>query len=140
MTTPVHPPIGTDPNRIAHLVDTLHRTCAELRSSVGPATDAVIHMPSATAYAFPETQRDLSLMQSVPRRHADERAAILDAMPAQVAILDETGVVVAVNESWRIYGHSNDGRAIDATVGMTYFNQCQAQRVSASLIKVWHVG
>ena len=82
MTTPMRPPIGTDPNRIAHLVDTLHRTYAELRSLVGPATDAVIHMPSATAYAFPETQRDFSLMETAQRRHADERAAILDAMRA----------------------------------------------------------
>ena len=46
-------------------------------------------------------------------------------MPAQLAILDETGVVVAVNKSWRIYGHSNGGPAIDASIGMNYFNQCR---------------
>ncbi|MBC7737136.1 MAG: response regulator, partial [Candidatus Saccharibacteria bacterium] len=50
----------------------------------------------------------------------------LDAMPAQVAILDETGQIVAVNESWRNFGRSNDGPAIDSSVGMNYFDQCRA--------------
>ncbi|MBC7738326.1 MAG: PAS domain-containing protein, partial [Candidatus Saccharibacteria bacterium] len=126
MTTRVRPPIATDLDRIARLVDTLHQTYDELRTLVGPATDALIHLPSATAYAFPETQRDFSLMETAQRRHADERAAILDAMPAQVAILDETGQIVAVNESWRNFGRSNDGPAIDSSVGMNYFDQCRA--------------
>jgi PAS domain-containing protein len=38
---------------------------------------------------------------------SNQRDAILDALPAHVALLDANGIIVAVNEAWRNFGARN---------------------------------
>jgi diguanylate cyclase (GGDEF)-like protein/PAS domain S-box-containing protein len=52
----------------------------ELRRSDAPATDGVSHREQETAGFW---------------------RAMLDAIPAEVAVLDETGAIIAMNEAWR---------------------------------------
>ena len=42
--------------------------------------------------------------------------AALDALPMSLAVVDRTGVIVAVNESWRRFARDNGGGA-DIGVG-----------------------
>ncbi len=51
--------------------------------------------------------------------------AILDALHANIALLDETGRIVDVNEAWRRFGRENDLRLTDSGVGENYLAHCE---------------
>jgi PAS domain S-box-containing protein len=52
------------------------------------------------------------------------RAAILDALPANVALLDGRGVILAVNEAWRRFAAANALLEPSACVGQNYLEVC----------------
>ena len=55
---------------------------------------------------------------------AQVQAAILNALPAHVALIDPDGVILAVNESWRRYGAANRLETADAAIGANYLTIC----------------
>ncbi len=52
----------------------------------------------------------------------------LDALAANIAILDETGVIVAVNRSWRAFAQANGIDPKLASEGVNYLGVCDAAR------------
>jgi PAS domain-containing protein len=52
-------------------------------------------------------------------------SAALDSLPARVAIIDESGAIVAVNRAWRDFAATN-GVAAGATEGANYLRVCEA--------------
>jgi signal transduction histidine kinase/ActR/RegA family two-component response regulator len=48
----------------------------------------------------------------------------LDALPAHIAILDESGTVVSVNMAWRQFAEANGFAAPEYGVGMNYLTVC----------------
>ncbi|HYM02344.1 MAG TPA: PAS domain S-box protein [Stellaceae bacterium] len=66
-------------------------------------------------------ERELTL-----RRLAQRQAAILDALPAHVALLDREGRILSVSRSWNEFAAAS---GIDATmpVGHSYFEFCDAR-------------
>jgi two-component system, NarL family, sensor kinase len=60
---------------------------------------------------------------------ADDAEALLrstlDALSAHVAVLDEHGTIVAVNEAWRSFGVATGYAAADHGVGMNYLAVCE---------------
>jgi PAS domain S-box-containing protein len=52
------------------------------------------------------------------------RAAILDALPAHVALLDGRGVILAVNEAWRHFAAANALLEPSACIGQNYLEIC----------------
>jgi PAS domain S-box-containing protein/LPXTG-motif cell wall-anchored protein len=44
------------------------------------------------------------------RHHEQFRAAVLDAIPAEIAVIDKQGAITAVNEPWLEFGYNNEGR------------------------------
>jgi PAS domain S-box-containing protein len=52
--------------------------------------------------------------------------AVLDALPAHIAILDETGSIVAVNETWRLFVQENGLVSPTCGVGSRYREVCAA--------------
>ena len=78
-----------------------------------------------------------------PRPAADaERAnllqAIVDAVPAHIAVLDRHGAIIAVNPAWRRFALDNASRpgtiAPDCDVGANYLQICDAARGAGSEI------
>jgi len=59
------------------------------------------------------------------RKLADTHTAILNALPAHVCLLDEHGVVVAVNEAWRRFGVANAIQPGYEGVGTSYLEVCE---------------
>ena len=51
-------------------------------------------------------------------------SAILDAIPSQIALLDDAGVIVAVNEAWRRFGAENAIDLANLSVGQSYLAVC----------------
>jgi PAS domain S-box-containing protein len=62
----------------------------------------------------------------------------LDALNANIAILDANGVIVSVNEGWRRYAIENGAQIPDFGIGLNYFDICsQAQdECSADAVQV----
>ncbi|MGB9957076.1 ATP-binding protein [Haloferax prahovense] len=48
----------------------------------------------------------------------------LDALPTQLAILDEDGVIVYTNRAWREFGNENGYQGDSSSVGMNYLGVC----------------
>lgn len=49
------------------------------------------------------------------------RQAVLDALPVQIAVLDASGRITAVNEAWRRFARDNEGdAALEAGIGLNY--------------------
>ncbi|MBP6851285.1 MAG: PAS domain-containing protein, partial [Rhodoferax sp.] len=90
-----------------------------------------------------EELRFMVLSRDITERHASEaslreserlKEAILDAMPATIAVLDRQGAIVAVNASWRQFALDNGnpaGMPVAHTLpGSNYLSVCAAAAAS----------
>lgn len=69
-----------------------------------------------------QTQRSRQLQQT------------LDSLSAHIAILDESGEIVAVNDAWRTFARANDGDPERVSEGVNYLQVCGAASVSAEAV------
>ncbi|MGI3212624.1 EAL domain-containing protein [Roseovarius tibetensis] len=54
------------------------------------------------------------------------RRALIDSLPAHIALLDATGEILDVNDQWRHYGATNDQKDAAFGVGSNYLSVCRA--------------
>lgn len=114
----------------------------ELKDLTGGQLDSVKGEDSVPLL-LPDAQKNL---QEVTQRQAAEmQMAILNALPAHIALLDPTGVILVVNEAWRYFASSNVLQSEDFFVGQNYIGVCEgtygecaneAQTVAAGIRKV----
>ncbi len=64
--------------------------------------------------------------EAAQRRAAETQTAILNALPAHVALLDPRGLIVEVNESWRRFASVNALRSEDFYIGRNYLHVCDS--------------
>lgn len=70
---------------------------------------------------------DISHLKAIEQaaRNAERFAtATVDSLSAHIAILDETGTIIAVNESWEEYGRANGSTHPNAYRGENYLEVC----------------
>lgn len=63
--------------------------------------------------------------QETSRLTVEQHTAVLNAIPAHVALLDNTGVILAVNEAWRRFATANVLQSSDFFVGQNYLGVCE---------------
>ncbi len=51
-------------------------------------------------------------------------AAIFDAVPDHIALLDSNGKILTVNRGWREFANKNGFHGLDFTVGNNYLEIC----------------
>ena len=51
--------------------------------------------------------------------------SILNSLTAQIAVLDEEGVIIQVNDAWRDFARENDGSPDTTDVGVNYLEICR---------------
>lgn len=54
--------------------------------------------------------------------------AAFEAMPAEVAVLDESGLIVTVNAAWRRFAEENGGSNSTCGIGCNYLDACRAAK------------
>jgi two-component system, NarL family, sensor kinase len=73
--------------------------------------------------------------QSAPIAGDDGAEALLrsalDALSAHVAVLDETGAIIAVNEAWRSFAAASGYVGADDGVGANYLQVCEASAAAS---------
>jgi PAS domain S-box-containing protein len=51
--------------------------------------------------------------------------SVLNSLGANVAVLEKTGKIIAVNDAWKRFAKDNDGAAADSSVGIDYLEECR---------------
>ncbi len=99
--------------------------------SVFPADLTVSKFDLDSGVHFAGTLRDLTQRREAETALATERhfsQMALDALGAHIAVLDESGTIVAVNRAWREFAHNN-GIPEDADMtGENYIQVCKTAR------------
>ena len=57
-------------------------------------------------------------------RRSEDRQRTLDSLSAHIAIIDETGTIVAVNKAWRDFARANGAAAQSYAEGANYLRAC----------------
>ncbi len=73
-------------------------------------------------------QRDVAARENaelVQRRMAETQMAILNALPAHIALVDARGTIVSVNEAWRRFATANVLQGPEFGVGQDYLAVCE---------------
>src|SRR5258708_21405992 len=52
--------------------------------------------------------------------------AVLDALPDNIAVLDRSGTIVAVNAAWNQFACDSDANSLASSIGMNYLPVCRA--------------
>jgi PAS domain S-box-containing protein len=102
---------------VARLIETLARTEKRLDELTGGEVDTFVG-ENGQIYILPRAQEELRANSST------RQSAILDALPARIALLDPLGFIVAVNKAWRLYSSENAFPAPSFGVGQDYLKAC----------------
>ena len=99
---------ATDPSdEIIALVGVLHQTQQRLKELTDGQVDAVLH-PGGESYLLQEAQGKLRQSEAVQRELAETMSAILNALPAHIALLDQHGAIISVNDMWQEFATGNE--------------------------------
>lgn len=84
------------------------------------------------SFALDNLVREEKRQQSEAALRESERfaTATLDSLAAHIAILDETGLILETNESWRKFGQANGAVADRVGRGANYLAACEADAAS----------
>jgi PAS domain-containing protein len=103
-------------------------------SSLDPNEDALSSVIGGVGYSAGATKQ--SEFDNLQTDHADFVSDVLDSLTAHIAVLDEEGTIIAVNEAWRQFGRENrDPRSASVNkteIGANYLDVCRATPGNAS--------
>jgi PAS domain S-box-containing protein len=106
---------------IPALIETLLATEQRLEELTGGEVDTV-SSGSGQPFLLRRAQQEMR------NSDAAKQAAILNALPAHIALLDAQGRIVSVNESWRRFAGANDFLGPEAGLGRNYLEICDRAR------------
>src|ERR1700682_4399010 len=104
---------------VSALIATLHQTGQRLEELTAGEVDAVADR-DGRPLLLGRAQEQLRHIE------AAKQAAILNALPAHIALLDARGLVVSVNEAWRRFGAPTATQGPGHAVGLNYLEVCDA--------------
>ena len=92
----------------------------------------------------PGESSDAEKAELAQRRLAEDQFALLDSLPAHVALLDSKGTILTVNAAWRNFADNNDLLASNHGIGLNYIEVCEkapedepgAQELAESLRRI----
>ena len=121
MKTVTPQPPEDSSEEIAALIEVLHTTGQRLEQLTGGEVDSVTSHAGRT-FLLQHAQDQLRVIE------ATKQAAILNALPANIALLDIHGIIVSVNEAWRRFGEANATHSPGHEVGTNYLTICDRAR------------
>lgn len=101
------------------LIDTLHTTGRRLEELTDGQVDTVANRGGAP-FLLRRAQDHLRLSE------AAKQSAILNALPAHIALLDAQGKILTMNEAWRRFATANGLMGPDFALGVNYLQVCDA--------------
>jgi len=113
--------LGDTSAEVAGLIATLYETDRRLQELTAGQVDAVAGR-DGQAFLLQRAQENL--------RHSEaaRQAAILNALPAHIALLDAEGLIVSVNEAWLQFAGGNSIQRPGHGIGVNYLEICERAR------------
>ncbi len=113
------PPVAHE--EIAALIETLHETGRRLEELTAGEVDTVADR-DGRPFLLRRAQEQL--------RHSEaaKQAAILNALPAHIALLDTQGSIISVNEAWRRFACTDAIQGPGHGIGVNYLDICDSAR------------
>ncbi len=118
------PPPPLDTARVTELLRQVRAAEDALQELLGEGVDTVVG-PGGEAFLLAEARAKLVERDRVQRALVRQQETILDALPANIALLDAEGTVVLVNESWRRFATCNDMTLPAHGHGLNYLTICE---------------
>ncbi|MEP7314317.1 MAG: PAS domain-containing protein, partial [Pseudomonadota bacterium] len=117
MKIPASPPAEGGADEIAGLIESVHASLLRLEHLTAGEVDTVATR-DGRAFLLLRAQEQL--------RHGEaaRQAAILNSLPAQIALLDTQGRIISVNEAWRRSAALSHMANPDHGVGVNYLALC----------------
>jgi PAS domain S-box-containing protein len=109
----------------AALVHRLRETQQRLQEIHGRELDAVLH-PNGEQYLLLDAQEKLQRSEEAQRDLAVTRSSILNALPANIALIDHDGVILSVNDGWRRFAAAGGFEGPGVGLGLNYLDVCDA--------------
>ncbi|HUX26346.1 MAG TPA: PAS domain-containing protein, partial [Burkholderiales bacterium] len=103
------------------LIATLHRTERRLEALTAGEVDAVTDRDGQTLLLR-------RAQEHLRRNEAAKQAAIVNALPANIALLDTRGQIISVNAAWRRFAEANACRSPEYGIGLNYLDICDRVR------------
>ncbi|MEK7751141.1 MAG: PAS domain-containing protein, partial [Acidobacteriota bacterium] len=115
------PPPTSANEKIIALIESLHQTEQRLEQLTAGEVDTVAAGDGRT-FLLRRAQEHL--------RHSEaaKQAAILNALPAHIAMLDTQGTIISVNEAWRRFAGANALQGPGYAIGLNYLEICDSAR------------
>ena len=110
---------ATPDDEISALIETLHRTEKRLEELTAGEVDSVTDREGRT---FLLRRAQDQLRAGVIAR----QAAILNALPAHIAMIDADGSIISVNEAWHRFATENLLQGPWAAIGVNYLDICDS--------------
>ena len=76
----------------------------------------------------PTVQVKLRASEAAQRQASETQAAVLNALPSPVALIDPDGVILVVNDAWRRFATASAFQDPDFGVGQNYLDLCEGAR------------
>ncbi|TAN53980.1 MAG: EAL domain-containing protein [Betaproteobacteria bacterium] len=102
---------------VSELIEKLHQTGRRLEDLTEGEVDTVTNRDGRTV-----TLR--RAQDQMRHSEAARQTAILNALPANIALLDAAGVIVSVNEGWRGFAGANALLSPKFGIGLSYLEVC----------------
>jgi PAS domain S-box-containing protein len=120
--SPRHSLLPGDVNEeIPALIDALHESGQRLEELTGGEVDGVTDGDGRT-FLLQSAQDQLRHSEAVGQ------AAILNALPAHIALLDAQGFIISVNEAWRRFAGANAIHGPGYGIDLNYLDICDSAR------------
>ncbi len=126
MTSKESPSPAHVDDEISALIKILHDAGRRLEELTAGEVDAVANSDDQTFLLLRHSQEQW--------RHAEaaRQAAIIDALPANIALLDARGSIISVNAAWRRFAVENGLPYPDCGIGINYLEVCDSSRGDGS--------
>jgi diguanylate cyclase (GGDEF)-like protein/PAS domain S-box-containing protein len=106
---------------ISALIEVLHKTGERLEELTAGEVDTVADRDGRT-FVLLRAQEQLRHIE------AAKQAAIVNALPAHIALLDNDGLILSVNEAWRRFVCVNAVQGPGHAIGVNYLGICTSAR------------
>lgn len=115
---PTEPPTQSDTSEeMKGLIESFHAIGQRLEELTAGEVDTVMDRQGRTALLR-------HAQEHLRHNEALKQAAILDALPANIAVLDAQGTIVSVNEAWRCFATANALQGPRFGIGVNYLSIC----------------
>lgn len=112
-------------DEIAQLINELREIEARIIDLTGDTIDTVIDR-HGKSFMLSQAQSELRERAEINHQYAELQAAILNAIPAHITLLDGDGQLIEVNDQWCEFAKKNDYPDLQFGVGLNYLKICDS--------------